>query len=135
MLHDDRGVESLPVMLLMGMMLAASTIAIGMDCLDRVQRMSARQRAVDSFNIFVERAQLLSAGGAGNVRLVELDLGGGSIILDGNLVQLLAGDTVVRSEVLSLRLFADQNELRSGNYIMEACLGDDGRLFIKVEEA
>ncbi|MFH1821765.1 MAG: hypothetical protein ABH852_04930, partial [Methanobacteriota archaeon] len=73
--RDDHGMESLPIALLLGTLLAASTVAIGAACLERVQRMGERQRVIDSFDLFVERAEFLSAGGMGSTQLVELDLG------------------------------------------------------------
>ena len=131
--HDEIGVESLPIALLLGAMLAASTVAIGAACLERAQRMSERQRVVDSFNIFVERAQILSSGGFGGTQLVELELGDGSIRVEGRLVQLLAGDAVVRSEIVPLEMLVDGNGLRSGSYIMEIGRTADGRFIINVE--
>jgi hypothetical protein len=83
MRHDAGGIESLPVALLLGAVLGASTLAIGFTCLDQAQRLDERQRAIDGFNLFIERARMLSAGGVGSVQLVELELGECKIVLDG----------------------------------------------------
>ena len=130
--RDNRGIESLPVALLLGAFLGASTLAIGAACLERAQRMSGHQREVDSFNVFVERAQILSAGGVGGEQLVELELGDSSIRVEGRLVQLFADDTTVRSEFIPIEMVIEGKELRSGSYLMEIARAPDGRFFIKV---
>ncbi|MGC8817466.1 MAG: hypothetical protein ACP5PX_06680 [Candidatus Hadarchaeum sp.] len=132
MIKDTRGIESLPVIIMIGAMLAVSSVSIGIDVINRTQRMIDRQRAINSFNLLVEQSQILCAGGVGNSKIVELQLGDGIIILKGNLVQLLSGDSI-RTELLPLPISADENELRSGFYLLMICQGVDGRFFIKIE--
>ncbi|MFH1821629.1 MAG: hypothetical protein ABH852_04215, partial [Methanobacteriota archaeon] len=105
----------------------------GAACLERVQRMGERQRVIDSFDLFVERAEFLSAGGMGSTQLVELDLGEDSIIVEGRCIQLLTGDAVVRSKIIPLEMSTRNNELRSGSYIMKIGRTADGRFIINVE--
>lgn len=130
--RDDRGMESLPFALVLGSLLAASTIAIGVACLDRAQRLSEQQRAVDSFNLFVERVRVISAGGVGVAQIMELDLGDCSIVVDGELVLLMADGAVKLSDVVPLRILSDCGELRSGSYIMELERSAGGRYIIRV---
>lgn len=132
--RDNRGVESLPITLLLGVVLGASAIAIGVTCLDRTQRLSERQRAIDSFNLLVEHAKIISAGGMGSVQLVELDLGDSSILVDGEHVQLLTGGAVTRSEIIPLQMSFDGEQLRSGSYLLELERLASGRYVIRVEE-
>ncbi len=133
--RDKRGVESLPMALLLGTMLAASTVAIGAACLERAERMSERQRMIDSFNAFVERAQFLSAGGVGSIQAVDLDLGGGWIRVEGKCVQLLNDNSVLRGELVPLEISVEGNLLRSGSYIMRVVRDSDGSFFLAVEGA
>lgn len=134
MRHDARGVESLPIVLLLGAVLGASTLTIGAACLDQSQRLSVRQRAIDSFNHFVERAWMVSVGGVGNVQLVGLELGDGKLAVDGELVQLQIDGEVVRSDVLPLSISAPNPELSSGGYLIELKRGTDGECFLEVQE-
>lgn len=124
--------ESLPLVLLLGAMLAASAAAIGSNALNRVQRLTSEQRAINSFNNFVEQCQMLCAGGVGDSKVVELDLGEGKIALRGNLVQLLVGKTV-KGFLLPLSVSAASDELYSGTYVLKVYRRADGLFLIKVE--
>jgi len=135
MRRDARGVEALPVALLLGAVLGASALAIGFACLDQTQRLNERQRAIDGFNLFIERARMLSAGGMGSVQLVELELGGYQIILEGELVQLVTGEEVVRSDVLPIQVSAPVSQLSSGTYLIGLKRGADGKCFLGLEVA
>jgi hypothetical protein len=128
MRRDAKGVESLPVVLLLGAVLAASTLAIGTACLDE------RQRAIESFNIFVERARMASTGGIGSVQQVELELTGGKLVVDANLVQLIYGEEVLRSETLPLPVVQDGGgfEIGTGSYAIELLRGGEGGYFLEV---
>ena len=134
MRRDAKGVESLPVVLLLGAVLAASTLAIGTACLDRVQRLGERQRAIESFNTFVERTRMVSTGGIGSVQQVELELAGGEIVFDANLVQLIYGEEVLRSETLPLPVVQDGRgfEIGTGSYEIELLCGGEGGYFLEV---
>lgn len=133
MRRESVGVESLPVVLLLGAMLGASTLAIGIACLDQAQRLSEKQRAIDGFNLFIERTRMLSAGGVGSIQFVELKLGEGSIILDGESVQLVIGEEIVRSDVIPLPISAPESQLGSGSYLIELKRGADGRCFLELQ--
>lgn len=132
MRREAMGVESIPVALLLGTALAACTLALGVVCTNRVQVLSEKQRAVDSFNSFVERARISSAGGLGSMQLVELELGGGKVVVDNKLVQLVMGEEVLRSEILSLPISASESELSSGNYSIELERDGDGEYFLRM---
>ena len=132
--RDAKGVESLPVVLLLGAVLAASTLAIGAACLDRVQRLGKRQRAIESFNSFVERTRMASTGGVGSVQQVELELAGGELVVDANLVQLIYGDEVLRSETLPLPVVQEGGrfEIGTGSYVIELRRDSEDEYFLKV---
>ncbi|MFQ6129623.1 MAG: hypothetical protein ACE5OT_02290 [Candidatus Hadarchaeaceae archaeon] len=133
MRRDAKGVESLPIVLLLGAVLAASTLAIGTACLDLVQGLRERQRAIGSFNTFVERAHMVSTGGVGNVQQVELELAGGKLVFDANLVQLIYGGEVLRSETLPLPVVWDGGDLiDAGSYAIELLRGGEGEYFLKL---
>lgn len=110
-------------------------MAIGVACLNQVHRMSERQRAVDGFNYFIERARMLSAGGVGGIQSAELELGGGVIIVDGETVQLVLDGELVRSDVFPLPLSAPEPELTSGRYIIELKRGFGGECFFEIRGA
>jgi hypothetical protein len=135
MRHDAKGVEALPIVLLLGAVLGASILAIGFACLDQTQRLNERQRAIDGFNLFIERARMLSAGGVGSVQLVELELGGCKIVLEGELIQLVMGEEVVRSDVLSIPVSTPTSQLGTGTYLIGLKRGADGRCFLELEVA
>lgn len=135
MRRDSRGIESLPVVLLLGTVMGASTLAIGFACLDQARRMNERQRAIDSFNIFIERARMVSTGGAGSTRLVELELGECVIVLRGELVQLVAGGEILRSDVLPLPFYFSVPLLSSGSYRISLWRWLDGKCFLVVGAA
>ncbi|MEM3420784.1 MAG: hypothetical protein QW315_00800 [Candidatus Hadarchaeum sp.] len=128
---ESRGVESLPVVVMLGAIMAAGTVALGIETISRAQRMAQFQRAVESFDLFVEQCRLLCAGGLSDSRLVEIELGDGKIALKGNLVQLFIEGTV-RTELLPLPIFGGENELRSGSYLLRICQ-QNGVFFIKIE--
>jgi hypothetical protein len=100
--RDARGIEALPMILLLGTVLGACTFGIGVRCLGNVQSLTEVQQAVDGFNVFVERAKIVCAGGEGNVQQIELDLPVGSIVVEGELLQLVVGKEVRESELLPL---------------------------------
>ena len=135
MRRDARGIEALPIALLLGAVLGASTLAIGFACLDQTQRLNERQRAIDGFNFFVERARMLSAGGVGSVQLVELELGESKIVLDGELVQLVTNEELVRSDVLPIPVSAPVSQLSSDTYLIGLKRGADGKCFLELEVA
>jgi len=134
MRRDAKGVESLPVVLLLGAVLAASTLAIGTACLNRVQRLGERQRAIESFNTFVERTRMVSAGGIGSVQQVELELAGSELVVDANLVQLIYGEEVLRSGILPLPVVQEGGgfEIGTGSYQIELMRGGEGGYFLEV---
>lgn len=100
--RDARGIEALPMILLLGTVLGACTFGIGVRCLGNVQNLTELQQAVDGFNNFVEAAKIVCAGGEGNVQQIELDLPEGSIEVEGKLLQLVIGNEVRESELLPL---------------------------------
>jgi len=133
---NAKGIESLPVVLLLGAALAASTLAIGTVCLDRAQRLGERQHAIESFNSFVERARMASAGGIGVTQQVELGLKGSKIVVDANIVQLTYADEVLRSEILPLPIALDGGsfEIGTGSYSIELQRDGEKEYFLEVRE-
>ncbi|HID60785.1 MAG TPA: hypothetical protein EYP46_02865 [Hadesarchaea archaeon] len=132
MRHDARGIESLPVVLLLSAVLGASTLGIGLACLDQARRLSERQQAIDAFNTFTERVRMLSASGVGSAQLVEVNTGEGVIVLDENLARLVVGDEIVRSDFLPLPVLASASQLDSGSYLIELKRGADGGCFLEL---
>ena len=133
MWREAKGVESLPVSLLLGIVMAACTLGLGLKCIDNAQTFDQRQRAIGSFNSFIERASAVSFGGVGNVQRVELELGGGEIVIDSKLAQLRVGEEVLRSEVLQLPVYAKNARLENGVYEIELKRGTQG-YFLEVRK-
>lgn len=132
---NSKGVESLPVVLLLGVALAACTLGLGFRCLGNVQTLRGRQHAIESFDTFVERARMVSAGGVGSTQQVNLELIDGRISVDAELVQLSIGNEVLRSEILPLPIHAgDVEELRSGTYVIRLQRDAEDGYFLEVEE-
>lgn len=133
--RDDRGVENLPIILLLGVMLGACTLGIGARCLANVRNLSELQQAVDDFNVLVERARIVSAGGEGNIQQIELNLSPGIIVGRGKLLQLVVGDEVRRSEVLPLPILVGGHEnwkIINGRYTIELQRNSRGWYFLEL---
>ena len=133
--RDALGVESLPIMLLLGTVLGACTFGIGIRCLANAQKSSELQRAIDGFNAFVERARIVCAGGEGSIQQIELDLPTGRIIVEGKFLQLVVDDEVRRSEILPLLILVDGHEARdivSGRYAIELRRNGWGEYFLEL---
>lgn len=123
------------MVLLLGTVLGACILGIGIRCLANAQELSRLQQAVDGFNAFVERARMVCAGGEGNIQQIELDLSTGRIIIEGRLLQLVVGDEVRRSEVLPLPVLVDGHEAReivSGRYTIELQHNSRGEHFLEL---
>ncbi len=133
-LHNAKGVESLPIVLLLGAMLAASTLGIGTTCIDRTQRLDERQHAINSFNSFVERARIISAGGIGSIQQVELELNRGKLVFDAKLVQLTYDEEVLRSEILPLPIVLEGGgfKIGAGSYSIKLQRDDEYGYFLEV---
>lgn len=134
MVHDAKGVESLPVVLLLGTALAACALGLGVESMTRARSLGERQRAIESFNTFIERARIASAGGLGGEQWVELELVGGKLVFDANLVQLVVGEEVLRSEVLPLPIVLEGEgyEIGEGSYAIELRRGAEGGYFLEI---
>ena len=132
---DARGVENLPIILLLGIVLGACTLGIGARCLANVQNLSKLQQAVDDFNIFVERARIVSAGSEGNIQQIELDLSPGRIVARGQLLQLVIDGEIRKSEVLPLPILVDGHEdceIINGWYAIELRRNSRGEHFLEL---
>jgi len=134
MWRESAGIESLPVVLLLGTVLAMCALGLGVEAMTRAQSLGERQRAIESFNTFIERARMASAGGLGSEQWVELELAGGKLVVDANLVQLVVGEEVLRSEILPLPVVLDSrdNEIGGGGYAVELRRGSEGGYFLMV---
>jgi len=133
--RDARGIETLPMVLLLGTVLGACTLGIGIRCLANVQRLSELQQAVDGFNNFAERARIVCAGGEGNIQQIELDLPTGKIVVEGKLLQLVVRNEIRRSEVLPLPVLVDGNEAQeiiNGRYAIELQRNSRGEYFLEL---
>lgn len=134
--RDAKGVETLPIVLLLGTMLGACTLGIGARCLANVRKLAELQQAVDDFNSLVERARIVSAGSEG-ARQIELDLPTGRIVARGKLLQLVVGDEIRRSEVLPLLILIDSHEtweITNGEYTIELRRDSRDKYFLELRE-
>lgn len=123
------------MILLLGTVLGACTLGIGVRCLANVQKLSELQQAVDGFNAFVERAKIVCAGGEGNIQQIELDLPAGMIIVEGKLLQLVVDNEIRRSEVLSLPILVDGCEvweISNGRYTIGLQRNSRGEYFLEL---
>jgi hypothetical protein len=116
--REVRGIEGLPVVLLLGAILGASALALGFKAMGRAADTETRQRAIRSFNEFIERARIVALGGVGSTQQVELELSGAQMLFDGRLVQLVDGDETLRSEVIQLPIVTSVGRLDGGRCSM-----------------
>jgi hypothetical protein len=124
LLRDARGIEGLPVVLIIGTVLGACVLGISAKALTNVQNIVSHQHAIRSFDSLVEKARHVSFGGPGSWQCIELELPSGKITVDGKLLQLLIDSEARRVEVLPLpMLMGGQStfELKSGWYVVELC--------------
>jgi len=131
MLRDCRGVESVPVVLLLGLVLGALTLGLGASYLGRIETLASEQRARLDFEKFVLRAKQVSSGGLGSWQRVELELPGSAITLDGRLAQLVWRGEVRAAELLPLPAASNLSKIERGVYLLELQRGADG-YFLKV---
>jgi len=131
MLRDCRGVESLPVVLLVGLVLGALTLGVGVSCLSRGKALVDEQRALADFEEFVLRTKHVSSGGVGSWQRVELELPEGAIAIEGRLAQLLWKGEVRMTELLPFPFSSDAPKLERGNYLLELQRGAGG-YFVRV---
>ena len=116
---DARGVESLPVVLVLSVALGALAIGIGSRSMTQTKGILEEQRALESFNVLIEQARATSFGGIGGERRFDLDLSGSEILVDGRLVQLRIDGEIRRSELLHVPILSggrENMELRSDSY-------------------
>jgi hypothetical protein len=123
------GVWSIPVVVLLGLVLAAGALSVGLACVDWLQRVRVKQLAIEDFNRFVECVELLSVGGEGGTESIELSHDGW-ITVNETLTELVVDGERVRAEVLPLPV-SGISKLTAGSYSLELKRGDDGRLFIE----
>ncbi len=110
------------MVLLLGAIFGACTLGLGFRALTHAADAGARQRAIRSFDTFIERARITSLGGAGSAQPVELELPDSHMLIDGKLIQLMAGEEVLRSELLPLPALTEiglGGRLTSGRYLIE----------------
>jgi hypothetical protein len=135
--RDAKGVETLPIVLLLGTMLGACTLGIGARYLANVRKLAELQQAADDFNSLVERARIASAGSEGSIQRIELDLPTGRIVARGKLLQFVVGDEIRRSEVLPLPVLIDGREtweIANGGYAIELQRDSRGKYFLELRE-
>jgi len=131
MLRDCRGVESLPVVLLLGLVLGALTLGVGTNLLGRAKTLADEQRAITDFEEFVLAAKQVSLGGVGSWQRMELELPESAIALEGRLARLLWRGEVRRTELLPLPFSSDAPKLERGNYLLELQRGSSS-YFVRV---
>lgn len=121
--RDVRGVESLPIVLIISLALGTFAIALGMKSMVRVRSLLGDQQAIESFDTLVEHVYSIGFGGVGGKRSFELELPESEIIVRGKIIQLEIENEVRRSEVLPLPIFLDGSEdkfsIQSGGYTLE----------------
>ncbi len=121
--RDIRGIESLPMVLVISIALGAFALAFGVKSLTQVRSLLEDQQAVESFDTFVERVYSISFGGTGSEQSFELDLPRSEIIVQGKLIQLKIENEIRRSKILPLPVFLDRPgsgfSIRSGNYTLK----------------
>lgn len=122
---------TLPVSLLLGAMLTTAVVAIGMACMEQVERTERTRQAVEDFNGFVEAVRLLALGGDGGERSVAVR-GEGKIVVDGNIAQLELSGGVLRAGILPIPTLT-RATLSTGTHVLRVKRGSDGLLRFWVE--
>lgn len=120
---DARGVESLPMILIISLALGMFAIVLGTKSMARVGGLLEDQQSIESFDTLVEHVYSISFGGVGGKRNFELELPESEIIVWGKIIQLEIENETLRSEVLPLPIlldgFEDEFSIQSGGYTLE----------------
>jgi len=118
-----RGVESLPMVLIISIALGTFALTFGIRSMAHVEDLLDDQKAIESFEALVEHAYLASFGGVGSKQSFELDLPGSEILVRGRLVQLKVENEIRKSKILPLPIILDGfqigSSIQSGSYILE----------------
>jgi hypothetical protein len=121
--RDPRGVESLPMILIISLALGMFAITLGMKSMVRVKSLLGDQQSIEGFDTLVEHVYSISFGGVGGKRSFELELPESEIIVRGKIIQLEIENEVCRSVVLPLPIlldgFEDEFSIQSGGYTLE----------------
>ncbi len=121
--RDARGVESLPMILIISLALGMFAIVLGTKSMARVGGLLEDQQSIESFDTLVEHVYLISFGGVGGERSFELELPESEIIVRGKIIQLELENEIRRTEVLPLPIlldgFEDEFSIQSGGYTLE----------------
>ncbi|MEM3519576.1 MAG: hypothetical protein QXT22_04060 [Candidatus Hadarchaeales archaeon] len=130
MREEEAGAWSLPVSLLLGTILATAAVAVGTASLARVERVEKARRAVEDFNNFIEAVKLLSFGGEGGVRSIEVN-GEAEIDVWGTFAQVRLSGSILQAEFLPIPVSAPTT-LREGIHQIWLWRDFDGQLKFKV---
>jgi len=114
----DRGIFSVPIVLVLAAVVACGTVAVGVSGLNLMRRMRCKQMLAEDFYKLVEAIQEISHGGE---RLVLLR-SDGKIIIQEKTVEAVWEDEVLMSRRLPLS-FRGRVELVRGEYLLRAQAG------------
>lgn len=90
---------------------------------------------MESFDTFVAKIKTVIAGGPNSLQFVELETPNAKIVARGTLLQLWAGEEILRSEIVPLPvLLGDQSnwEIRDGRFAVELQLDSSGKYMIRL---
>lgn len=130
---DSSGMESIPVVLMLGVLGAALTLGIMVSGIDMAQRERDRLSAISGFDEFVSRVSLLCSGGEGSSAVCELEIGGGKVEVEGRKLKLVLDGEEMRSALIPVPFEPPARELRGGVYLI-TLVSQGGEEMIRLEE-
>ncbi len=110
--------ESFPLVILLSVFLALSTLSLGLRGMERLREREGRERAVMGLQLFLQEVKALALSSPGSEREVELELRGGELLILGEKVELWMGEEKIGEGIPSLPLRPSPLSLRGGSYLL-----------------
>jgi hypothetical protein len=122
----ERGVESLPAVLLLSAIMAALTAGVMVSGIGLAGRTDDARRATQGFEALVNAARLLCSGAPGSSLSCRVDVGSGVIRVEGRKVSLVLRGNVVREATVPVPFDGGVREIGSGEYVLTLVSGWPG---------
>ncbi|MEM2205118.1 MAG: hypothetical protein QXZ52_01700 [Candidatus Hadarchaeales archaeon] len=122
----SRKMESFPVVILLSLFLALSTLSLGLAWMERMGEREERERARLALELFLQEVKALALSSIGSEREVELELGRGELLLGEKIELWLRGEKIGEG-IPALPLFPHCS-LREGRYLLR--LREGPKIFV-----
>ncbi|MEM2866382.1 MAG: hypothetical protein QXM46_02455 [Candidatus Hadarchaeales archaeon] len=122
--------DSFPVVLLLGLFLALSTLSLGLVGMERLREREGKEKAVLGLQLFLREVKALALSSPGSGREVELELGEGELLVLEGKVELWFRGKKAGEGIPALPLHPHPLLLREGRYLLRLERGEDFRVLV-----